>query len=51
MDAQQFHDIKKGIIEIQNLIKATNEILINGFDLINENLGEILKDTNFISVK
>ena len=51
MDAQQFLDIKKGIKDIKNLIKETNKILINGFELINENLGEILKDTNFISVK
>jgi len=51
MDAQQFHDIKKEIIEIKNLIKETNKILINGFEIVNENLGEILKDTNYISVK
>ena len=48
MDTQQFNDIKKGIKEIKNLLNETNKILINGFDLINENLGEILKDTTYI---
>ena len=51
MDIQQFHDIKKGMMEIENLIKATNEILKDGFNKLNKILGDILKDTNFIVVK
>jgi len=47
MDTQQFNDIKNEIKEIKNLLNDTNKILRNGFDLINENLGEILKDTTY----